>query len=109
MAQQPQYGQQPQGYYGDKQNMSQQQLPPQQQHQQQHQQPVTAYEHAHKLPNKWQFGLFDCFSPFGTCRSRPVLIADLSDMSQAVFLAGAHAFSMARSMLESGVSGTRVA
>jgi hypothetical protein len=25
------------------------------------------HQHSHQLPNKFQFGLFDCFSPFSTC------------------------------------------
>jgi hypothetical protein len=67
--------QQPQGYYGDKpanggpNGMPEHNGMPQQNgHQHPHPHgPAKAYEHAGKLPSKFQFGLFDCFSPFSTC------------------------------------------
>ncbi len=68
-------GQQPQGYYGDKQS----------QHPHAHgQQPAVAYEHAQKLPGKFQFSLFDCFSPMGTCESLARSRASESNLVQAV-------------------------
>ncbi len=82
MGQQTQYGQSTQGsYYGDhKDTMLQQQM-----HQPQPQS-ATAYEHASKLPSKFQFGLFDCFSPLGTCRPAQAMSVAVSDVIRLSFM-----------------------